>query len=116
MSSGTSGDSSLCVGIPWKEKFRLCDGTAVSGVWRGIYQNLYVILRRTADLVFHGTEKSTVCKTYENREEHLTGDGRYERLCRMQKACDYRQERPLQRMMREYEALSAIAQEQFQRR
>ena len=63
-----------------------------------------------------GTEKSTVCKTYENREEHLTGDGRYERLCRMQKACDYRQERPLQRMMREYEALSAIAQEQFQRR
>ena len=63
-----------------------------------------------------GTEKSTVCKTYENREEHLTGDGRYERLCRMQKACDYRQERPLQRMMREYEALSAIAQQQFQRR
>lgn len=63
-----------------------------------------------------GTEKSTVCKTYENREEHLTGDGRYERLCRMQKACDYRQERPLRRMMREYESLSAIVQEQFQRR
>ena len=23
MSSGTSGDSSLCVGIPWKEKFSI---------------------------------------------------------------------------------------------
>lgn len=38
-----------------------------------------------------GTEVSTACRTFENREEHPEGVGRYERLCRMQKSLDYRQ-------------------------
>lgn len=55
-----------------------------------------------------GTEVSTACRTFENREEHPEGVGRYERLCRMQKSLDYRQDRPLKRMMREYDALSEM--------
>ena len=63
-----------------------------------------------------GTEVSTACRTFENREEHPEGVGRYERLCRMQKSLDYRQERPLKRMMREYDALSEMVAEQFRKR
>lgn len=63
-----------------------------------------------------GTEVSTSCRTFENREETPAGTGRYERLCRMQKSLDYRQDRPLHRMMREYDALSQITAEQFRRK
>ena len=34
----------------------------------------------------------------------------------MQKSLDYRQERPLKRMMREYDALSEMVAEQFRKR
>lgn len=60
-----------------------------------------------------GTTTSTECRTIENREEHIEGDGRYHRLCRMQKALDCRQERVLRRMMTEYEELSDLAEEKF---
>ena len=63
-----------------------------------------------------GTEVSTSCRTFENREGTPEGTGRYERLCRMQKSLDRRQERPLKRMMREYDALSRITAEQFRRK
>lgn len=63
-----------------------------------------------------GTEISTECRTIENRREHFEGDGRYQRLCRMQRALDFRQERPLKRMMAEYEELTGLAEEQFHAR
>ncbi len=63
-----------------------------------------------------GTERSTTSKTIENREEHMDGFSRYERLCRMQREYDYRHERNLRRMMRDYEELSDIVAEQFCRR
>lgn len=88
---------------------------------RCLYKGIYSVLRRAADLVFteekpDGTEVSTACRTFENREEHPEGVGRYERLCRMQKSLDYRQDRPLKRMMREYDALSEMVAEQFRKR
>ncbi|MCD8364128.1 MAG: DUF5717 family protein [Lachnospiraceae bacterium] len=63
-----------------------------------------------------GTERSTMSKTIENREEHMDGSSRYERLCHMQREYDYRHERNLGRMMRDYEELSRITAEQFSRR
>ncbi|MBS6396235.1 MAG: hypothetical protein KH452_03645 [Clostridiales bacterium] len=60
-----------------------------------------------------GTERSTECHTIENREEHMEGDSRYHRLCRMQRALDYQQERSLKRMMAEYEELTELVEEQF---
>lgn len=63
-----------------------------------------------------GTENSTMSRTIENREEHMDGLSRYERLCRMQREYDYRHERNLRRMMRDYEELSDLVAEQFSRR
>ncbi|MCD8250129.1 MAG: DUF5717 family protein, partial [Lachnospiraceae bacterium] len=63
-----------------------------------------------------GTERSTTSRTIENREEHMEGFSRYERLCRMQREYDYRHERNLRRMMRDYGELSDIVAEQFCRR
>lgn len=60
-----------------------------------------------------GTEVSTECTTMENREEHMEGEDRYSRLCRMQQALDHKQERTLKRMMAEYEELSELAEERF---
>lgn len=60
-----------------------------------------------------GTEISTECRTAENREEQTEGDSRYSRLCRMQRALDYGQERVLRRMMAEYEELTELAEEKF---
>lgn len=63
-----------------------------------------------------GTEKATECRTVENREEHVSGVSRYERLCRMQRALDRQQERSLRRMMAEYEELTDLTEMQFKRR
>lgn len=60
-----------------------------------------------------GSEISTECKTAENREEQTEGDSRYSRLCRMQRALDYGQERLLKRMMAEYEELTELTEERF---
>ena len=60
-----------------------------------------------------GSEISTECRILENREEHVEGEDRYSRLCRMQQALDYRQERVLKKMMAEYEELSVLAEEKF---
>lgn len=60
-----------------------------------------------------GTERSTECRTMENREEHVEGDSRYSRLCRMQCALDYKQDRALKRMMEEYEELTELAENKF---
>jgi hypothetical protein len=63
-----------------------------------------------------GTTVSTVGKTLENRENHTEGDSRYQRLCRMQRAMDFKQERQLKRMMTEYEELTELSEEQFRRK
>lgn len=63
-----------------------------------------------------GTEKATECRSVENREEHVSGVSRYERLCRMQRALDRQQERSLRRMMTEYEELTELTEQQFKRR
>ncbi len=63
-----------------------------------------------------GTEKATTCGTLENRRDKYKGDGKYERLCRMQRALDFGQERNLKRMMTEYAELNALVQEQFRRK
>lgn len=63
-----------------------------------------------------GTSISTVSRTVENREEHVSGVSRYERLCRMQRALDHQQERPLRRMMTEYEELTELSEERFRRK
>lgn len=60
-----------------------------------------------------GTEISTECRTIENQEEHVTGDSRYSRLCRMQCALDRRQDRSLKQMMEEYEELTELAEREF---
>ncbi|MDO4261419.1 MAG: DUF5717 family protein [Eubacteriales bacterium] len=60
-----------------------------------------------------GSSSSTACRTVENRQEKEEGGSRYERLCRMQRALDFRQDRQLRKMMAEYEALLEITQEQF---
>lgn len=60
-----------------------------------------------------GKEISTECRTTENREEHVTGDSRYSRLCRMQCALDCRRDRALKRMMEEYEELTELAEKRF---
>lgn len=59
------------------------------------------------------TSVSTSCRTMENREDHIKGNGRYQRLCRMQRALDFKQERNLKRMMTEYEELTETAEEEF---
>ncbi len=63
-----------------------------------------------------GKSISTVSHTAENREENVEGDGRYERLCRIQRALDYGHDRSLRRMMTEYQALTEITDEQFDRK
>jgi hypothetical protein len=63
-----------------------------------------------------GTTVSTAGKTLENRENHVDGDSRYQRLCRMQRALDYKQERQLKRMMNEYEELTELSEECFRRK
>lgn len=63
-----------------------------------------------------GTAVSTACRTVENREEHAKGSSRYQRLCRMQKALDFKQERGLRRMMAEYEELTELVEEKFRAR
>lgn len=60
-----------------------------------------------------GTEVSTECRSLENKEEHPEGNSRYSRLCQMQKALDYKQERTLKRMMAEYEELTEITETCF---
>lgn len=60
-----------------------------------------------------GQEISTECTTMENREEHIEGEDRYSRLCRMQQALDHKQERMLGRMMAEYEELGELVEERF---
>lgn len=60
-----------------------------------------------------GTSVSTPCSTIENREEYAKGSSRYQRLCRMQKALDFKQERSLKRMMTEYEELTETVEEEF---
>lgn len=60
-----------------------------------------------------GTEISTECRTIKNQEEHVTGDSRYSRLCRMQCALDRRQDRSLKQMMEEYEELTELAEREF---
>lgn len=63
-----------------------------------------------------GSERSTECRTIENKDEHVQGSSRYHRLCRMQKALDHKQERSLKRMMMEYEELTEYAEQQFRRK
>lgn len=63
-----------------------------------------------------GTEHSTECQTTENQTEHMEGDSRYIRLCRMQRALDYHQERVLKNMMTDYEELTELVEEQFHAR
>lgn len=60
-----------------------------------------------------GTSVSTSCSSLENREEHAKGSSRYQRLCRMQRALDFKQERNLKRMMTEYEELTETVEEAF---
>jgi hypothetical protein len=62
------------------------------------------------------TIASTPAKTLENRENHVDGNGRYQRLCRMQRALDFKQERQLRRMMNEYEELTELSEEEFRRK
>lgn len=63
-----------------------------------------------------GTSVSTVSKTVENKEEHMPGGNRYQRICLMQRAMDYKQERALKRMMMEYEELTELTEERFRRK
>ena len=63
-----------------------------------------------------GTTLSTECRSLENREEQIQGDGRYQRLCRMQRALDYHQDRSLKKMMAEYEELAELSQTRFLRK
>ncbi len=63
-----------------------------------------------------GTSVSTECRTLENREEQIRGDGRYQRLCRMQRALDCHQDRKLKKMMDEYEELTDLAESRFHRK
>lgn len=60
-----------------------------------------------------GSSVSTSCSTMENREEPAKGSSRYQRLCRMQRALDFKQERNLKRMMAEYEELTETVEEEF---
>lgn len=60
-----------------------------------------------------GTSVSSPVSTAENREEHAKGSGRYRRLCSMQRALDFKQERNLKRMMAEYEELTETVEEEF---
>lgn len=63
-----------------------------------------------------GTVLSTDCRSLENREEQIRGDGRYQRLCRMQRALDCRQDRSLKKMMAEYEELEELVRTGFLRK
>jgi len=63
-----------------------------------------------------GMEISTECRIYENQEKDLKGDGRYQRLCKMQMAADNHQEEELRHLMAEYEELIKFTETKFHKK
>lgn len=91
-------------------------------VYGGIFTRAFILFYGERLTWFFTEEKpdktsvSTVSRTVENKEEHMPGGNRYQRLCLMQKAMDYKQERALKRMMTEYEELTELTEERFRRK
>lgn len=93
-----------------EQLFPICGGVFVKSFILFYGERLTWFFTETAD---DGTTVSTACRTIENRNDHAQGETRYQRLCRMQRALDYHQERNLKRMMAEYEELTALVEERF---
>lgn len=90
--------------------YPVCGGIFVRAFVLFFGERLTWFITETAE---DGTETSTECRITENREEHAAGNSRYSRLCRMQCALDYKQDRALKRMMEEYEELTELAERRF---
>lgn len=63
-----------------------------------------------------GTELLTFEETAEQRKEYMVGQGRYQRICHMQKLLDQKEEEKLQELMVEYEQLAELTKTKFERK